>query len=265
MYFRPIDSYCAYRWRFPRFSRFPIPLPWLALALLLACSAAQADIVIQGTRAIFKAEEQETTVQLRNEGRTAVLVQAWLDNGEEDASPGQIEVPFVMSPTLFRLEPGKGQALRILYAGEPLPADRETLFWLNVLEVPPKLQNRSDNASSLRFVVRTRIKLMHRPAGLPGNAQQAPAQLQWALQAGSPDKAVLKAVNPTAYVVNLNHVELKAGGRTFSAGLEHVLPGESALFPVKDTAGHALANATVVYSSLNDWGGVEAHEAALAP
>ena len=47
-------------------------------------------------------------------------------------------MPFTMVPPLFRLDPKKGQMLRIVYTQEPLATDKETLFWLNVLEVPPR-------------------------------------------------------------------------------------------------------------------------------
>lgn len=236
-----------------------------SIASLLSFHSAQAGVIIHGTRVIFAAPEREATVQLSNQGKSPILVQSWLDKGEDNESPVAIDVPFVLSPTLFRLEPGDGQALRILYTGEPLPADKESLFWLNVLEVPPKVENSEDNSGSLRFVFRTRIKLMYRPPGLPGSALQAGGQLQWSLANDGPEGPMLRAANPTPYVVNLSYVDLKAGGETFKAGSGHVLPGETAVFAVEEAAGRSLAGGLVTYDSLNDWGGAESHEAALAP
>lgn len=227
--------------------------------------AAQASIVLQGTRIVFSGEAKEATIQLNNEGQVPALVQAWLDRGQAQASPSNIDVPFVMTPTLFRVEPGKGQTLRIMHSGDPLPADKESLFWLNVLDAPPKAQARDDDAGTLRFVFRSRIKLMYRPPGLPGNPLEAPRQLQWALVTDGATGPVLKASNPSAYVVNLGRIDLQVGDQTFEAGSGHVLPGESATFPVRNAAGHALQGGTVVYSSLNDWGSSQDHDAALRP
>lgn len=236
-----------------------------SFASLFFFHSAQASVIIHGTRVIFAAQDKEATVQLSNQGKSPTLVQSWLDKGEDNESPGNIDVPFVLSPTLFRLEPDEGQALRILYTGEPLPADKESLFWLNVLEVPPKAEDSEDSSGSLRFVFRTRIKLMYRPQGLPGSALQAGGQLQWSLATDDPSRPMLRAANPTPYVVNLGYVDLKAAGQTFKAGSGYVLPGETALFAVEEANGRSLAGGLVIYDSLNDWGGAESHEAALAP
>lgn len=239
-----------------------IALFWVGMAL---CSAVHASIVIQGTRIVFAAEAKEATIQINNEGQSPALVQAWLDRGAAQVSPSDIDVPFVITPTLFRVEPGKGQALRIMYSGDPLPSDKESLFWLNVLDVAPKAKETQDNSGTLRFVFRSRIKLMYRPTGLPGTPFEAPGQLRWSLVKNGTEGPVLQATNPSAYVVNLGRIDLQAGGQTFAAGSGYVLPGESASFPVQDASGHALEGGSVVYSSLNDWGGSHHHNAALAP
>ncbi|KAI5929298.1 Voltage-dependent T-type calcium channel subunit alpha-1H [Manis javanica] len=97
----------------------------------------------------------------------------------------------------MRIEAGKSQTLRIIYSGEALPADKESLFWLNVLDVPPKAEMEGDS-NNLQFAFRTRVKLMYRPSNLPGNAQEAPAQLQWSAGVDANNQPVLKARNPSA-------------------------------------------------------------------
>lgn len=235
---------------------------WLALSVLLCCACAQASVTLSGTRVVFDAREPEVTIQLSNQGKQPALVQAWLDTGDERAEPERIEVPFLVTPTLFRIEPGKGQVLRILHTGEPLPSNRESLFWLNVLDVPPKV-NGDDEVNRLQFAFRTRIKMMYRPAGLPGTPDDAPAGLQWTLATDASQRPVLRARNPGAYVVNLAGVELQSGGKTYPAGFGHVLPGETASFPLAGASSTALPDATVVYSSVDDWGSTHGHRAAV--
>lgn len=241
--------------RFPRM---------LAILLTLSfCALAQASVVLSGTRLIFDASEKEATMQLTNESDQPSLIQAWIDNDSEETDPEKLNVPFVMTPTMFRMEPKKRQALRILYSGEPLPQDRESLFWLNVLAVPPKLENNGDR-NHLQFAFRTRIKVMYRPKDLPGSAQEAPARLRWSLGTDAGNQPVLQASNATAYVVNIAGIEVRSGGQAFDAGVGYVLPGQTATFPVKDASAASLAGARVVYSSINDWGASEAHEAVLS-
>ncbi|HDR9250916.1 molecular chaperone [Burkholderia vietnamiensis] len=235
----------------------------VVLMSLLLCMNARASVTLSGTRVVFPAADKEVTVQLTNDGKQPALVQAWIDKGNQRTSPDAIDVPFVITPTIFRVEPGKGQTLRILYTGEPLPENKESLFWLNVLDVPPKVSGK-DDVNRLQFAFRTRIKLMYRPAGLAGTAGDAPAQLKWALGTDDAHRPVLKATNPSAYVVNLAGVELKSDGKTYAAELGYVGAGETASFALTGANGAALTGGTVHYSSVDDWGTAHAHEATIA-
>jgi chaperone protein EcpD len=108
-----------------------------AVLLAMAAPGAFASVVLAGTRVIYPEKEREVTLKLTNEGTSPALVQAWVDDGNANATPDEAKSPFTLVPPLFRLDPKKGQTLRIIYLREPLPSDRESLFWLNVLEVPP--------------------------------------------------------------------------------------------------------------------------------
>ena len=234
----------------------------LVLMSMLFCTSAQASVKLSGTRVIFDGGEREVTLQLTNDGKLPALVQAWLDKGDERAAPDTIDVPFVITPAVFRIEPGRGQTLRIIHSGEALPTDKESLFWLNVLDVPPKA-SAGDDVNRLQFAFRTRVKLMYRPAKLPGNAADAPAQLKWSVGTDDAHRPVLKVTNPSAYVVNLAGIELRVAGKSFEVALGHVLPGETASFPIKSADGANFAGAKVLYSSVDDWGANHGHEATV--
>jgi chaperone protein EcpD len=192
---------------------------WLALGLsfLFMTGAANASVVIGGTRVIFPGKEREVTVRLSNERDGPSLVEAWIDPGEEiDAqaplapasAPNSAQVPFVLTPPLFRLDARKGQTLRIFRAAGALPQDRESLFWLNVLDVPPSPKQ---PGNYLKLAVRTRIKLFYRPQGLSGTAGEAADQLQWTMSASaanSPGRLHIK--NPTPFHVTITSVDLSA-------------------------------------------------------
>ncbi|HGY8840292.1 TPA: fimbria/pilus periplasmic chaperone, partial [Escherichia coli] len=92
-----------------------------------------ANVVITGTRVIYPAGQHNVNVQLTNVGISPSLIQAWIDNGDPKAAPETIKTPFVITPPIARIDGNKGQTLRLSYTGEPLPADRESVFYLNVL------------------------------------------------------------------------------------------------------------------------------------
>lgn len=112
----------------------------LCLASCMAfSSSAIADIVISGTRVVYKSEQKSVNVRLENKGNNPLLVQSWLDTGDDNAEPGSITVPFTATPPVSRIDAKRGQTIKLMYtASSALPKDRESVFWFNVLEVPPK-------------------------------------------------------------------------------------------------------------------------------
>lgn len=85
--------------------------PFFAITALLAVQPAFADIVLSGTRIIYKAAQKDTTIRLENKGSTPALVQSWLDDGDPNADPSTINVPFNATPPVSRIEPGRGQTV----------------------------------------------------------------------------------------------------------------------------------------------------------
>jgi len=230
----------------------------IALTSLLLMSSyvncAHAGVVIAGTRVVYPANEREITVKLSNESKMPVLVQAWIDNGNPGEAPEQIEVPFTLTPSIFRMEPKKGQAIRVIYTKEPLPQDKESMYWLNVLEVPPKSAEDADNKMQIAF--RTRIKLFFRPQKLPGSSEEAVSKVKWQVvqDEGKPGYA-LKATNPTAYFVNLNSIKLTTNGKSYEINGDYISPGDMKLFPISGFSGGAGASGEVSFTAINDWGG----------
>ncbi|EFA28624.1 Gram-negative pili assembly chaperone domain protein [Haemophilus influenzae HK1212] len=96
-------------------------------------------MIITGTRVIYPAGQKNVIVKLENNDDSAALVQAWIDNGNPNADPKYTKTPFVITPPVSRVEAKSGQSLRITFTGgEPLPEDRESLFYFNLLDIPPK-------------------------------------------------------------------------------------------------------------------------------
>lgn len=238
-------------------------LAFAAAALTAAAIPAAASVVISGTRVVYPAGDQEVTVKLSNEGKTPALVQVWADSGDAGTGPSEATAPFLITPPVSRIDPEKGQTLRVTYTGEPLPQDRESVFWLNVLEIPPKPSD-ADAANHLQFAFRSRIKVFFRPSQLPGKAVDAPAQMVWSLD-GEASGYSLSVHNPSAYHVTFTTIQTAAGGdrASFDDALM-VAPGETRQVPLKGKL-LAPANVQVRYEAVNDYGGLVVGEASTRP
>lgn len=222
--------------------------------MLLAGSAA-ASVTIGGTRLVYPLDQREVTAKLNNDSHVPSLVQVWMDDGNADAKPGEVKVPFLITPPIFRMNAMKAQTLRVMYTGEPLPQDRESIYWLNVLDIPPKA-NHEPQANTLSLAYRTRIKVFVRPASLPGKPQDAPAQLTWKL-AASPNGAgqAVSVSNPTPYYVSFSEVDVESAGHSFTnkrGGM--VAPRASVVLPIDEMSAVA-AGARVRYIAISDYGG----------
>ncbi|WP_420994767.1 fimbrial biogenesis chaperone [Cupriavidus sp. 30B13] len=194
----------------------------LAVLLLLAPGWAAAALSVVGTRFIYPAGAKELTVQVGNAGNGPILVQAWLDRGDPDADPARLSVPFVLAPPMFRLDAERKSVLRLRHTGEPLPGDRESVFWLNFLEVPALPE---DSRNLLRLSYRSRMKLLYRPAGLPGSADEAVTSVAWRFGAASVSgEAVLEADNPTPYHVSFAQMTVERGGASVELGGRTLAP-----------------------------------------
>ncbi len=182
----------------------------LVLAVGLLPEMAAATISLSATRVIVQAEDHEGGLIVSNRDPLPTLVQAWVDDGRPDESPERIATPFQLLPPLVRIEAQGNQRIRVLVVRpEQLPIDKESLYWLNVVEVPrreaeAKGTTQSVDASAfgaqLKVVVRTRLKLIHRPAGLKGGPGDGVAELDWR---SSADGRQLSISNPSPWVINL--------------------------------------------------------------
>lgn len=219
----------------------------------------QADIVINGTRVIYKEKDQKVTMRLENKGNRPLLVQSWLDTGNDDADPSVIKVPFNATPPVSRIDPKRGQSITITYTGtQVLPKDRESVFWFNVLEVPPKMQAKeAEDKNVLQLAFRTRIKLFYRPDGLAGDHFDAPKKLTWRWNGNK-----IKVTNPTPYYVSFSAVDVISGNKKYSANATMAAPKSDTELAIPELK-NAIGGAKLQYSAISDYGSEIKGEATL--
>lgn len=222
----------------------------LVLVVGLFSSYLHAGIVISGTRVIYPSNEREVTLKLENKSHVPLLVQSWIDSGDPNSLPENSDAPFTIMPPVSRIEPTKAQTLRI--AVTPLASqatDRETLYWINVLEVPPQSK---DDKNYLSIAYRNRLKVFYRPVALKGLSPEIIGQVSWRLQG---EKLIGK--NPTPYYISYASLRLSGTGKAAMAGSDGgmIAPFSEQAFQVK-RSGNAVGGLpnTVTANAINDYG-----------
>ncbi|MCY1221170.1 putative fimbrial chaperone YadV [compost metagenome] len=229
------------------------------LLCLCALQPAQASVVIEGTRIVYPAAQKEATVRMHNKGNKVVLMQVWADRGNPVSQAQDADAPFLMTPPIFRLDPARSQTVRVIFTGEPLPQDRESVFWFNSLEVPATPANKGQNY--MQIAVRSRLKVFYRPEGLRGNPAEAARSLEWKLVTDGVT-TVLQGRNPSPFHVSLGTVALVQDGKRHDAGNGMIEPFGTLEFALESRGGNA-AGGQVSYGWISDYGAVEQREAPL--
>lgn len=212
-----------------------------AAAVLLTgfCTIAQAGVVIGGTRLIYDGAKKEASININNPDNKPYLIQSWVDSGETNGRAQVIKAPFIVTPPLFRLNASQQNILRVVRAGGNLPTDKESLFWLNIKSIPSaeKLQN------TLQIAVKTRIKLIFRPADLKSKLEDAAKTLIWKKTGNR-----LQVTNPSPHFISFFNV--KINGSTVKAATL-VAPHSSATFELPAN----MSSGALTWQYINDYGG----------
>lgn len=130
----------------------------VAILSVLCASQAWGAIALDRTRVIFNGDQKNVSLTVTNKNpQLPYLAQGWIENDKSE----KVTTPFVVLPPVQRLEPGKTSQVRIEALPEisSLPQDRESLFYFNLREIPPK----SDKANVLQLALQSKIKLFYRP------------------------------------------------------------------------------------------------------
>lgn len=209
-------------------------------------------MTISGTRVIFPGDEQEVTVRTKNKGNTPALVQVWVDDGRSEADVNTMKVPFVITPPVYRVEPGKGQSLRLIYNNMTLPKDKESVFWLNLLEIPPVYKGPAKDRLELAF--RTRIKIFYRPKSLEkSDSPRQAGNLKWSIVRG---KNKVKISNPTPYYYSFESIALQSGSKKVNVNSEMLAPFSTAVFTFEKNSPNINTLTGGEFKLLNDYGAI---------
>lgn len=209
----------------------------LLMGLLVCAHSLAAGVVVGGTRVIYSAEKKEALLTVSNtEQEKGYLIQSWVECVN---APQTCSSPLTATPPLFRLDAGKENIIRLIKRGEDLPANQESVFWLNIKSIPA---TKKSDANALQISVRTKVKVFYRPAGLNAHdANNAFTKLKF-----TAGKNFIDIYNPTAY--HISFFKIKIDNRPiYSPGM--VSPYAHLRLPANSA--HRIE-----WSAINDQGGI---------
>lgn len=196
-----------------------------------------AGFGLETTRLVYNEKNKsEGVVAFNTDKNRNYLLQSWIEDANGNVSPD-----FVTTPPLLKLRAEQKNTLQVTKV-TGMPADRETLYWLNVKFVAPSSE---DQENVLRYSMTNKIKVIYRPDSLPGkNLDPAAEKLVW--KAGG---RTVTVKNPTPYYINISGIRINQRDVPFTQGY---------FAPFSDTAvalpSPAVRNAPVSVMYINDYG-----------
>lgn len=207
-------------------------------------TSAQAAIALDRTRVVFDGDVKSVSLNISNQNKQLpYLAQGWM----EDPNGTKIQSPFTVLPPVQRIEPGKPSQVKIqaLPVVNTLPQDKESLFYFNLREIPPK----SSKPNTLQIALQTRIKMFYRPKGLAIDPNAAPPQDKITLTKQG-DNYVVN--NPTPYYVTFVDAS-RQKDTTGAKDFEPMMVSPKSSMPLTVNASAIGNNPVLTY--VNDYGG----------
>jgi len=229
---------------------------WKALTAVVIINGtmvtAHSSVQMLNTRVIYPGGEKFKTIQFSNPDNIPYIMQVWSDTGTANITSNEDEGPMLSVPSVFRIEPNAGQSIRLFYNGGVLPKDKETIFYLNTYQVPPK--NVADGKNKIALIVKNRNKIFYRPDSITGEVQDVPKKLEFKITKVK-DKFVMNVHNPTGYFATLTMAQVECGKNVIKFPVDMIPPKSSKSWE-GDKKAVCLLNNKVNFKLINDFGGI---------
>jgi fimbrial chaperone protein len=189
-----------------------------ALALLTGAAIAQNSFTVTPLRIDLSPKSPAAVVEVINTSADSLTLQmqqrSWV---QEDGRDAQAETrDLILSPTIFTLQPGERQVVRIALRGAP-DTLRERAFRVFVSEVPSPLLRVAPDSSGFRVALRMDLPLFVAPLQ---PAQPAP---EYTFEPATSRLVVRNS--GTGHVRYTDAVVLQAGRKVAELPVFTVLPG----------------------------------------
>ncbi|ENR9640719.1 molecular chaperone [Salmonella enterica] len=203
-------------------------------------AAGSEGLGLDVTRVIFPSTDKSVSLRANNTSSKDVwLLRSWVT----DYYTGNDKTPFFITPPITRIDQKQSIQIRInkLTDIESLPKDRESVFSVNVMGIPP--EDNTQSGGSIKIAVNTKIKLFYRPEII--NDQKKVSNLFKDLKVRKINEGI-EVENPTPYFATLD--KIKVNGKFIENGDYMISPFSSLKISAKDAR-------EFTYQLINDFGG----------
>lgn len=183
------------------------------ICLLGVSCMVNAAVLPDRTRLVLNETDKSVSVRLTNKSETLpYLAQSWIEDSE-----GKKTRDFISPlPPLLRLEPREQSQVRLMALPQlaTLPKYRESLFYYNIREVPP----RTEDKNVMQIAMQSRLKLFWRPKAI---VLKEGMVMTWDKVDISLTANGINFKNNTPYYVTVGYIGLD--GKTLIAGGSSVM------------------------------------------
>ncbi|EES0777512.1 fimbrial chaperone [Escherichia coli] len=223
-------------------NKFRLAVVTSLLALTMS-SSVMAAFTLNGTRYIYEEGKKNISFEVTNKSDSPYGGQVWIEN----ISQPKDQVFITPMPAFFKVNDKEKQLVRLMSVSDALPKDRESLFRLNVQELPPKPKESEGNAIAL--AMNTRVKVFYRPKALSAGREKAEEQVEVVRRGGS---TYLK--NPTPYYFALTKIYVNKKLINLDVEVDRLV-GEFAPFS-EIMVNDIPSSGEITFDAVDDWGGV---------
>lgn len=217
-----------------------------AVLPLLMSSMSHAAFMLDGTRYIFPSDKNSISVRISNESDLTFGGQAWV---EDPAGRNNADAHFVITPNFFKVKGHDAQVIRMMKVNsEILPTARESLFVLNVQEIPPAP---AAGSNALSLAVDSRVKLIYRPVSLQMGRDKAESQVKISAKDGK-----VTVNNPTAYYFAISDIRYNHHFLKLSADDQKKISILAPFSEVSISSALSEGNGYFSFDAIDDYGAV---------
>ncbi|MDQ1211094.1 fimbrial biogenesis chaperone [Pantoea anthophila] len=185
-----------------------------------------ATVVPLQDRVLFSSTDSDRRLLIvNNDGQAPVLLQSWIDDGATGDMNKEKNYPFVVIPAVARMAPGKVLNLKILPTEKisELPTDRESVFWINLYEIPGVKQTKqSHHINKIEVGLNSQLKIIYRPFKEAMNINTTGESIGLRLTDGG---RTLEITNPTPYYITPVSVKVNSpdAGQPVTLGMDRLI------------------------------------------
>lgn len=224
-----------------------ILIPFLLLMTLSAhANTTGMSFQLGALRVVYNEGQKSAPLDLiNNSPDTPILTQTIIT----DDPKGKAVNDFKVIPPLTKVLPGSSNQIKIIQINRNLPADRESLFYINSKALSAANKNNDENSAvggGINIGIASVIKLFYRPANLPVTVDDAQKNLTFSVT----DKK-LTITNPSPYYINLINVKV---------GSENIVISEKPMLAPFEKHSYLLnkmlTDKKIKWTIINDAGGL---------